>query len=80
MTLSHSWMSRPVVSKTVLKSSLVQFTGTLPMNILVGFLSKIVKAKLFVLKEVSSRTHAMESSTLSRFPLYASPPSFLTAS
>ena len=41
-------MSRPVVSKTVLKSSLVQFTGTLPMNILVGFLSKIVKAKLFL--------------------------------
>ena len=48
MTLSHSWMSRPVVSKTLLKSSLVQLTGTLPMNILVGFLSKIVRAKLFV--------------------------------
>ena len=41
-------MSRPVVSKTVLKSSLVQFTGTLPMNILVGFLSKIVSTKLFL--------------------------------
>ena len=48
MTLSHSWMSRPVVSKTLLKSSLVQLTGTLPMNILVGFLSKIVRTKLFV--------------------------------
>ena len=44
-------MSRPVVSKTVLKSSLVQFTGTLPMNILVGFLSKIVKAKFLCVVE-----------------------------
>ena len=38
------------------------------------------KAFCVLLKEVSSRTHEMESSTLSRFPLYASPPSFLTAS
>ena len=38
------------------------------------------KAFCVLLKEVSSRTHEMESSTLSRFPLYANPPSFLTAS
>ena len=78
-------MSRPVPSKIALRSSLVAEWGTLPMKTLVGFLENNIvihfeiMSFMALLMERYGQTYELESSTLSLFPLYARPPSFLTA-